>query len=80
MIQSVDLPDGVAQAEVIHRQHIRPIQYKHQKHLRGPPPDAMHPDQSVDHFGVAHGRQTACRDLARDKMVGQVSQIFDFLP
>ena len=45
--------DGLADAQIVHRENVEPAEGKYEKHFRAPAPNAFHMSQLVYHFGIA---------------------------
>ena len=65
--------------QIANRQHVGPMQAEHEKHLGGPPPDALHLRQRHHHRFVVELLDSLQRDLAARELVGQVTEVERFL-
>ncbi len=69
---------GLANAVVVHGQHVGSAQAEHEEHLGGPAADALDPDEGGHHVVVREPAQAAERQPVRG-LLGQVAQVADLL-
>src|SRR5688572_154955 len=62
--KAVGLLHRLDDAQIVHRQHVGPVQAEHQKHLGGPAADAFHLGQRRDHLVVGHHVEPVQRQRA----------------
>ncbi len=78
LLESIGALHGHANAEIASGQHVRPLQRKHEEHVRGPDADSLYFCEMFHNLFVGHGGEALENQVAVPGEAGEIANISRF--